>query len=73
MFWKQSEGFKDSFQIESEDTVQTNNNGQLQQVYAQSGLSLIRKVGNSGHSRTARTQANINMVRRALKVNPLLN
>ena len=34
--------------------------------YVHYGLSLNRNIGNSGRPRTARTQANINMVRRAL-------
>ena len=38
----------------------------------QYGLSLNRNVGNSGRPRTARTQANINMVRRALEAHPLI-
>ena len=37
------------------------------------GLSLNRNVCNSGRSRTAQTQANIDMVRRALEAHPLLN
>ena len=39
--------------------------------YVQNGLSLNRKVGNSGCPRTAQTQANIEMVRGALEVQPL--
>ena len=34
--------------------------------YVHYGLSLNRNIGNSGRPRTARTQANIDMVRRAL-------
>ena len=46
--------------------------------YSKNGLSLNRNVGNpgvgnSGRSRTAQTQANIDMVRRALEAHPLLN
>ena len=37
----------------------------------QYGLSLNRKVGNSGRIRRARTQASIDMVRRALVAHPL--
>ena len=35
------------------------------------GVSLNRNVGNSEHPRTARTQANINMARRALEAHHL--
>ena len=35
------------------------------------GLSLNRNVGNSGRPRIARTQANIDMVRRALEAYPI--
>ena len=38
--------------------------------YFQYVLSLNRNVGNSGRSRTAQTQANIDMVRRALEAHP---
>ena len=41
--------------------------------YSKYGLSLNRNVGNSGRSRTAQTQANIDMVRKALKAHTLLN
>ena len=41
--------------------------------YVQYGLSLNRNVGNSARPRTARTQANIDMVRRALEAHPLTN
>ena len=40
--------------------------------YFQYGLSLDRNAGNSGRSRTAQTQANIDMVRRALEAHSLL-
>ena len=39
--------------------------------YVQYGLNLNRKVGNSGRPRTARTQANIDMVRKSLEAHPL--
>ena len=39
--------------------------------YVQYGLSLNRNVGNSACPRTAQTQANIDMVRRALEAHSL--
>ena len=39
--------------------------------YVTYGLSLNMYVGNSGRSRTAQTQSNIDMVRRALEAHPL--
>ena len=39
--------------------------------YVQYGLSLNRNAGNSARPRTARTQANIDVVRRALEAHPL--
>ena len=39
--------------------------------YVQFGLNLNWNVGNSGRPRAARTEANIDMVRRALEAHPL--